>query len=549
MTSTDRQSRWARFTPDPEVAAGFRERGYWRDRRILDHVQSTVASAPDRLAMLDESGQLTYADAYATARRLASWLHAQGVEAGSVVSVQLPNWREYWVVYIACELLGAIVNPLLPMYRANELEHILGTAETRVLIVPGRHQSDDGFMERARWLQDHVASLTSVLVVRPEGAVEPGQTTWDVAVDAAPLALELEAAPSGDAPALVVFTSGTEAKAKGVVHSHNTTVGILEAVAGELSLREQDAVFMPSPLGHGTGLQWGLRMGMFLGSTVVVQDKWDAAIAARMISEHRCALSLSGTPFVRDLVDHVAAAGTTYDLSSFRFFLCGGAPIPRELVTETEATLGCELLACWGQTECWSATQVRPGSDDDAKTSDGSALPGANLRVVDEDGQEVAPGEVGECLVQGPHVMLGYLNPPAGSTFRPGDWHGTGDLVTLARNGTLHVVGRKKEIIIRGGLNISPREVEEALLQHPAVGRVAVVAYDDRRLGERACACVVPRGEPPVLADLTAFLLDRGMAKYKLPERLEIVGELPMTASGKVQRVLLQERLRGATDG
>ena len=542
-----RDERWAALAPPKRIASELRSGGYWRDERVIDFVRETLAATPDRIAVVDEQASLAYAEAYQAARRLAEWLRSEGVGPGGVVSVQLPNWREQLIVLLACELLGAVLNPLLPLYRESELEHILSTSRSHVLIVPGSHRGATHFTETADHLRERVESLQVVLVVRPDERSVDGLTPWEEAMRCEPLSADHEAAVDGNAPALIVFTSGTEAKAKGVVHSHNTATGILRVFGEEMSLGQGTTVFMASPLSHGTGMQWGLRLTMVLRGTIVIQDRWDPAVAAELISRHTCEFSLSATPFVRDLIDHVSASDTAYDFSAFRFFMCGGAPIPREVVNEARTVLGCELLACWGQTECWSATQVRPGDDDDAKMSDGRALPGVELRVVDDDGHDVGPGEVGECLVRGPYVMLGYLNPPAGDDFSAGDWHRTGDLVTRDTRGLIRVVGRKKEIIIRGGLNISPREVEEILLEHPGVKQVAVVGYADRRLGERACAFVVPTaGSELTLEALTGFLSERQLAKYKLPERLELVDELPFSATGKVQRVTLQERLATA---
>jgi cyclohexanecarboxylate-CoA ligase len=436
-------------------------------------------------------------------------------------------------------MLGAVLNPFLTIYREHEVRHIVGTCESTVLIVPEAHRGFTGYLALAETLQKDVESVRAILVVRgSDDALPAGCTSFARALEAAPVTSVTPVDP--DEPALVTFTSGTEGMAKGCVHSSNTLMFCHDTACAELGLSSDDIIFMASPLGHATGLAFGLRLALRLGATLVLQDQWDPAVACRMIAAHGCTITLSATPFVRDMVDHMAGGGSE-DFRRFRMFVSGGAPIPRELVTEAKDALHGELLACYGQAETYMVSLVRPDDPLELKSScDGTVLPGVEVRVVDPEGNDVAVGEPGECWTRGPHVMLGYLNPPPGHEYEPGGWLSMGDLVCVDEGQRLAVVGRKKEIIIRGGINISPREVEEILLQHPAVDKVAVVGFDDRRLGERACAIVVPAGEPPTLEDVTSFLRDRGLAAYKLPERVEVRDELPMTASGKVQKVVLR---------
>lgn len=533
------------LTIPEEVRAEYVRRGWWEDRRLLEQIERTARTRGDVAAVIDESRQLTYAELWELGRRLAGWLAARGVREGTVVSVQLPNWWEFALVHVATEMLGAALNPLLPGYGEKELRHVLSTCESKVLVVPARHGSRDGYLEVAQRLRRELPSLEAVLVARaPDGG--EGAVLFEQALDADPV--DPTADVSADSPALIAFTSGTESFAKGCVHTSNTTLYAQRTAIRELGLTAEDVVFMASPLGHATGINWGVRLAFALGTTVVVQDRWDAAVACDLIRRHRCSFSLSATPFVLDLVGHVRSGCPDADFSRFRMFVSGGAPIPRELVTEAEQVLGSELLACYGQAETWMVSLVRPDDEPDVKIgSDGRLMPDIDVRVVDDRGDDVGPGERGECVTRGPHVMVGYLNPPTGHDYAPGRWLAMGDYVVVDAASRLHVVGRKKEIIIRGGMNISPREVEAMLVTHPAVAQVAVVGYPDRRLGERACAIVVPAtDEPPTLASLTSHLRALGCATYKLPERLELLDELPMTPSGKVQKVKLKQWLTAA---
>lgn len=529
--------------PD-EVAAAHRSAGHWGDEVLVDWARAVADAHPGRIAVADESGSLTYRDLWDAGSRLAGWMVDLGVGRGEVVSVQLPNWREFAVIALAVEMVGGVLNPLLPIYREHELRHIMNTCRTRLYVIPPAHGSFSGFLDLAASLRAAVPSLAGVLVVRPD---DTGPGSQAVAYDAALEAGDpFEPVKRGaDEPCLVAFTSGTESHAKGCVHTNNTTGFGLRAASQALDLSAGDVLFMPSPLGHATGIQWGLRLAIFLGTTLVLQDRWAPGVAARLIRDHGCTYALAATPFVADLVDHVAAKPDGHDFTRFRMFVSGGAPIPRDLVERTKSTLGADLLACYGQAECFMAVLVRPSDPLEVKAgSDGWPLPGVEVRIVDDAGDDVPAGDVGECWTRGPHVMVGYVNPPPDrERYQPGGWLATGDLVQDAGGGAIRVVGRTKEIIIRGGINISPREIEEALGRHPAVARVAVVGYPDRRLGEKACAFVIPRGAPPTLDDLTDHLRTLGFATYKLPERLEVVDALPMTPSGKVQKVKLQEQL------
>lgn len=534
--------------PD-RVRSRYESSGWWTGDRLINHIERTVSERPDSRAVVDETHDVSYGEIWEMGKHLAGWLASRGVQEGTIVSVQLPNWWEFALVHVATEILGAAINPLLPIYGEKELRHILATCESRVLVVPQRHSTRDSYVEAARRLQEELPELNGVLVVRAEDEFEPspGVVSLKNALEHEPV--ECTPGVSADSPTLVAFTSGTESLAKGCVHTSNTTLFALRTAVRELELDHRDVVFMASPLGHATGINWGLRLAFLLGTSLVLQDKWDAAVACRLIGEHRCTYSLSATPFIRELVDHVKSGCADADFSSFRMFVSGGASIPRALVQEANEILGADLLACFGQAETWMVSLVRPHDPWPVKSgSDGRLMPYVDVVVTDEVGRPVPAGERGECWTRGPHVMIGYLNPPPGYGYEPGGWWKTGDFVTVDDDGVLTVVGRKKEIIIRGGMNISPAEVEEILLSHPDVSRVAVVGYPDRRLGERACAVVVPKpGVEPTLESLTQHMRDLGCAVYKLPERLLVVETFPMTPSGKVQKIKLKELL--AVDG
>lgn len=328
------------------------------------------------------------------------------------------------------------------------------------------------------------------------------------------------------------------------MHSHNTMMYATRTMAKLLSLTRDDVVWAPSPLGHGSGFLWGMRQALTLGSKLVLQDVWDPEEALRLIKAERCTFTLSATPFVSMLVESPAAGKR--NTSSFRFFACAGAPIPRQLGLDAKEKLGCVLIGMWGMTECFVAS-ASPADDGEEKLwgTDGKAMPGGELAIFDETRTRTLPlGEAGELAARGPYVALGYFNDPERTreTFSPDGWLFSNDLATIDADGYIRIIGRKKDIINRGGLKISAREMEELLIQHPLVKGAAIVGVADPRLGEKSCVFVIPReSRAPTLPELVGFLAERGVAKYKLPEYLVVVPSFPMTASGKIQKFVLRD--------
>jgi cyclohexanecarboxylate-CoA ligase len=346
-------------------------------------------------------------------------------------------------------------------------------------------------------------------------------------------------------PAVLLYTSGTTAEPKGVVHPHATLVRENRGVADLYGLDESDSVFMPSPLAHITGLLYGMQLPFMLGSSVVLQDVWNPTTALELIARHQPTFTVAATPFLHGLTHHESIAES--DVSSLRVFCCGGADVPPELVREAEQTLGALVNRVYGSTEYPTATLGSPSDPLDKRAeTDGRPVSGVELRIVDKSGVEVEAGGLGELWVRGPERFAGYLAQPSGeAVFDPEGWFATGDLARLDSAGHLTISGRKKDIIIRGGENISVKEVEDLLYAHPAIADVAIVAMPDPVMVERACAFIVPAdGFAPELPELTEYLMERGLAIQKVPERLERVDELPKNAAGKVQKFKLREEIR-----
>jgi cyclohexanecarboxylate-CoA ligase len=524
----------------PGRGARERQAGRWLDRFVDGYASGAARRTPGAPAVIDAAACLSYADADRRIAATAASLQDLGVARAEVVSWQLPNWHEAYVLHQAILRIGAVSNPIIPIYRQRELTYILNEAGSRVFVMPEifRGFSYTGMLAEIR---PSLPSLEHVILCRPTGASRLPDFADLAAGDRQPAPVER----GPDDPMLLLFTSGTTALPKGAVHTHNTLDYENRSIIEVFGLTGSDVVFMPSPVSHITGLLYGLQLPAMLGTAVVFQDVWDPGTALQLIERHRCTFTVAATPFLHGVTYHPQLG--SFDVSSLRVFACGGADVPPGLIRDARDRLGCVASRIYGSTEFPTLSTCGP-DDPPGKGAftDGRAIGAAEGRVVDAEGLQTRPGEVGELLVTGPELFLGYLRPgdDAGA-FTPDGWFRTGDLAARDADGYLTIRGRKKDIVLRGGENISVAEVEDLLFDHPLIGEVAVVAMPDPVMVERACAFVVPPGGvPPTLGDLASYLVERGLARQKIPERLEVVSELPKTLSGKVQKFRLREIIR-----
>jgi acyl-coenzyme A synthetase/AMP-(fatty) acid ligase len=528
-----------------EDATAYHAAGYWSATETLPaRLRRHAVERADHLAVVDDlGGQLTYAQLHEQSDKLAAALAARGVGPGDVVGVQLPNQVEAVVAPAAVEKLGAIVCPMVTPYRERELAHNIAKTSMKVLFAPGHYRGFDHDALSRKLLADHESLHTVVTLTR--GVDEPSYASFGTFVGRGdPIGFawpELDP----DAVTAVLFTSGTEADPKGTLHTHNTLLANVRTLEIDLAMGPDDGVFMASPLGHGTGYGFGTRLAGYLGSTLSLLGIWDPARAARMLADYGAAYTHGATPFVLDLLGLPDIKD--YDFSGLRYFVTGGATVPPNTATRVNELLGCKLLRLYGQTEGFMITLSRVDDPPAAvELSDGHPVRGTEIHALDDDGKLAAPGVPGICEYRGPHRCVGFLDDPAreAASYVHG-WFRSGDLVSIAEDGAVTVAGRTKEVINRGGYKYSPREIEDILAGHPDVERIAVVRMDDPRLVDRACAFVVPRpGRQPTLDGLVSYLRAHGVASFKWPERLEVVAEFPMTVSGKIRKVELEQRLR-----
>ncbi|MBP8270769.1 MAG: cyclohexanecarboxylate-CoA ligase [Sphaerotilus sp.] len=526
-------------------------KGWWHDRTINDALGACLATCPDQLALTavrSESGDVrrfTYRELARMADRIAVGLSRLGVGRDDVVAMQLPNWWQFTALYLACSRLGAVVNPLMHIFRERELSFMLRHGEAKVLIVPKVFRGFD-HEAMARALQPSLPDLRRIVVVGGGGPDDFDalltQPAWEQEDDADTLLHGSR--PGPDDITQLIYTSGTTGEPKGVMHSANTVMANILPYAERLHLTHDDVVLMASPMAHQTGFMYGLVMPIVLRARVVLLDVWDPKKAAELIRTEGVGFTMASTPFLTDLTKTVQETGA--GVPSLKTFLCAGAPIPGALVEQARQVLGTKIVSAWGMTENGAVTTIRPEDDDvRAFTTDGCALPGVEVRVVDDAGQTLAPGEVGRLVVRACSNFGGYLKRPQWNATDADGWFDTGDLAHLDAAGYLRISGRSKDVIIRGGENIPVFEVESLLYKHPAVAQVAIVAYPDERLGERACAVVVPKpGQHLDFAGMVEFLKAQKLAVQYVPERLVLRDAMPATPSGKIQKFKLREMLR-----
>jgi cyclohexanecarboxylate-CoA ligase len=531
--------------PAAESAAAYRAAGDWGRVPVAERFARTCAARRDDLALIDGEHELTFGEWQRRVERAALGLLALGVAPGDVVAYQLPNWWEAAVLFLAAARLGAIVNPVLPVFRERELRFILRQSGASVLVIPGEYRDCD-HARLIGGLRAELPALREVLVAR--AAPPPSMRSWE-----AFLATPWERAPQTadrvvagvdpDRLLLLMYTSGTTAEPKGVLHSHNTLIAEVRSLARVHALTTADRTLMPSPLTHISGVVHAILTPALLGTSAVLMQRWEAGEGLALIERRRITYMVGAPTFLQDLVSHPERA--RHDLTSLRLFSCGGAEVSAELIRRARAGLGCVAKRVYGSTEFPTITTT-DAADTARMGADTEGRPIAPNRVRIVAGGRVLPaGDEGEVQACGPECCLGYADPSLNAeAFTADHWFRTGDLGTLDAEGYLRITGRLKDIVIRKGEKLSVRELEELIARHPAVAEAAVVALPDARTGERACAAAVLRdGAALTLAELAAFLLAAGLAKQKLPEQLVLLDALPRTDSGKIQRAALRAAL------
>ncbi|HCO7870469.1 TPA: medium-chain fatty-acid--CoA ligase [Escherichia coli] len=529
------------LTFNEQRRAAYRQQGLWGDASLADYWQQTARAMPDKIAVVDNHGaSYTYSALDHAASCLANWMLAKGIESGDRIAFQLPGWCEFTVIYLACLKIGAVSVPLLPSWREAELVWVLNKCQAKMFFAPTLFKQTRP-VDLILPLQNQLPQLQQIVGVDKLAPATSSLSLSQIIADNTPLTTAITT--HGDELAAVLFTSGTEGLPKGVMLTHNNILASERAYCARLNLTWQDVFMMPAPLGHATGFLHGVTAPFLIGARSVLLDIFTPDACLALLEQQRCTCMLGATPFVYDLLNLLEKQPA--DLSALRFFLCGGTTIPKKVARECQQR-GIKLLSVYGSTE--SSPHAVVNLDDPLSRfmhTDGYAAAGVEIKVVDDARKTLPPGCEGEEASRGPNVFMGYFDEPE-LTARALDeegWYYSGDLCRMDEAGYIKITGRKKDIIVRGGENISSREVEDILLQHPKIHDACVVAMPDERLGERSCAYVVLKSPHHSLSleEVVAFFSRKRVAKYKYPEHIVVIEKLPRTASGKIQKFLLRK--------
>ncbi|THF59255.1 cyclohexanecarboxylate-CoA ligase [Pseudothauera rhizosphaerae] len=518
--------------------------GLWRDQTINTFMARALEDCPDKPAIVayrqdaEAPERLSYRELDRRVERIARNLAALGVGHADVVTFQLPNSWEFIALALACARIGAVANPVMPIFRQHELNFMLNFGESKVFIVPKTFRGFD-YEAMAREMLPGLPHLRRMVVLGGDG--DDGFERVLMKDSAAPLS------GPGLAPddvLLLMYTSGTTGEPKAVMHTSNTLFSNLHAYIEIMQLGAQDVVLGASPMAHLTGYGYLAMIPLILNSTTVLLDVWDARRALQIARAESVTFSMASSAFVADMC--LAVENGEPPSPTFTKFNCAGAPIPPVLIERAWRAMGLRISSAWGMTECGAVTVTEPARAlEKSGVSDGRPLPGIELKVVDANGAELPVGETGALKIRGASLFGGYLKRPQLNATTGDGWFDTGDLAFIDAEGYLRINGRSKDLVIRGGENLPVMEIENLLYGHPAIMACAVVGYPDKRLGERACAFVsLKPGTHFSLEEMRAWFEERQVARQYCPERLEIVDALPATPSGKLQKFKLREIAR-----
>lgn len=514
----------------------------WPGRNLLEFIDDYIGRKAGEIAIVDRGAHYTFSQVMHRAEALASALETLGIGSGDVVTFQLPNWAEAAILHLACIRIAAVVNPVVPIYREKELNYILGDAGTALLVIPNIYRGFD------------YPALAARLQVKPRhvmvcGDPVPGLLHFET------LLREFDGARPDDGASIhpdalsyLLYTSGTEADPKGVEHTQNTLLFDLVNLIETNGIDERDVLFGASPVTHVTGLVYYLILPFIRGNKVCLFDTWNPVEAARIIEAQGCTWTVGATPFLRDLLYNEEAR--KHSIRTLRSFRCGGADVPPSLILDAQAH-GLHAYRSYGCTEHPTISGVLQSDEKKSALTDGLLHAHIELKCVDPDepSRVLDSGEIGEILTRGPDLSMGYHRPELNEkAFDEDGWFHTGDLGFLDADRYLTITGRKKDIVIRKGENISTKELENLLIGHPGVAEVAVIGLPDGERGERVCAVVVPRLPAGFsFADMTAILEHAGVARQKFPEQLELRASLPVTPAGKIRKAQIRKELIDAS--
>ena len=510
----------------------------WHDVTFYSFIEKGAREHPDRLVFVDENRSLTYAQLKEQVDRCAAFLKSIGIGPGDVVTMQFPNRVEFPIVFFSLELIGAIANKISPDFRRREVEYILRFSNSKAFVCASNFKGFD-YAAMIDELRPELPKLTTV-VVSGDTLVKNVHSLEQGLAAAAPISAADRIHMSPDAVMRMAFTSGTTGDPKGVMHSFNTTLYAAEVINSDMHVTKDEVLLIWLPV----GLNWGylsLLQTVMAGARAVLMEKFQATRALELIEKHRATFIPTAPASLLAILN--VPDFQKYDCTSLRVVVTGGASAAIETIRDYQKHMKGHLLELYGMLETGFHTFTRfEDNPEKVNGTIGRIVGQMELRIIDEDGKDVPYGAEGEIAAYGPSVHLGYFNNPNANKelFTDDDWFRTGDLGKYVdQAGNVMIVGRRKEMINRGGKKYFPREIEEFLYAHPSILHAAIVGVNDVRLGEKNCLCVVLKSEAKLTLDDVTKMLKGQVADYKLPEMLEFYDELPFTPTGKIRRHVL----------
>lgn len=516
--------------------------GFWRGQTIADMAEALLAQDADAPAFCAADIVMTRAQLWDDALALSAAMAALGIRKGDVISFLTPNWVEAAVFNLAAAMSGLIVNPIVHIYRDAEVGMMLADCRSKLLFIADNFRGYS-YADMAARLQPDLPDLAHIVLVR---GARDGMHSYDALLQSGRGKHFKRPVVDPASVKLLLYTSGTTGRPKAVLHSHNSLTRAVDSGVKHWGIRPGEAFIMPSPVTHVSGYSNGLELPFIAGTCTILMESWNAADAVALIDRHQAIGTVAATPFLTELAHAAKAAGT--GLPSLRMFACGGAAVPDDVIPDANAAFDhAQAFRVFGSSEVPLVTLGYPAAADAAlaATTDGAIIE-YDVRIVDDEECDVARGQDGEILARGPAMFLGYAD--AGQTadaITKDGYFRTGDIGRITADGALMITGRKKDLIIRGGENISAKEIEDALHSYDSVKEAAVVAMPHPRLGEGICAFVIGDADAKSLA---AHIAASGLAKQKTPERFIFVDDFPRTASGKIRKDVLRDRVKAEVE-
>ena len=517
----------------------YRRKGWWTGESLPDRYASIMRGRENDLAVIDNhGGKLTHSDLWTFSSTLSDELDSRKFRKGEIIIILLPNTVEWQVVLLGVLRAGSIPANLPTRTDAENLRYVAELTGARAIVTTEQHGSiQTGDIARSA-VQLCTHQIDLLILDNEELNWESGRIK-QLATPSNVVGLDH-----------IMFTSSTTGRPKAVMHSADTLAALNLTFTERFSLGPHDPIFMASPLGHSVGTIHGARLSLYNAAPLVLQDTWNPEQALEMIAENHCVFTAAATPFLNDLVESDWKRDEP-KLASLRWFLCGGTQVPQTLLKKAQQQFPHTFITVlWGMTEGGLTTSIQDSPLEKLLTTAGVGLPGLEMKILDSENRQLPSGKEGELVMRGPGVFIGYYGQDDlyKSLLTEKGFFRTGDFATLSEDGYLRITGRLKDLIIRGGVNIAPVPIEEALASHPKVSGVAVIGYPDERMGELLCAVIIPRGEVPTLEVLNCFLQTRGLPKYHCPEMIRIVEKFPTTPAGKIRKATLREEIIKETE-